>query len=493
MTGGYGHRPAAIRASTLEAQSVIAAIADDTPIALTVAEQRIVGRKTGGNVDDLTAGEARAILNVADGADVTSSNPPQAHAASHISGGDQIATMAGDAGAGGTTGLVPAPAAGDAAKYLKGDGTWATVSAGIAGPGSSTDYAVALWDGAGGATIRGSGLTVTTGTYSAQTWTRLLMTAANDDLVLSPTGTGALYLGPPADGSVTGGNQRGSCAVDLQLSRNGATQIASGAQSVVIGGTKNTASFTNSGCFAGDSNSATNAASATAGGAAVTASGAASFCGGGNTCTASADYSATLGGANNWCNGTHTAILGGDYNDTGANHAACIAGKYGYASALGSVTMGYAAQADHPCSVAFSGNSESLSDAQRGKSQGQLVHIDQRTTNDTPTAMDSAGTELAIPSNHAFTYFGTCTAWNETGTNVTSWAVQGTIKNPGGTPTLLGNTQTLIIDEVGGGGVITLVPTAVAGATDYLRWTVTGIAATNIRWSLALTISRAGT
>jgi len=39
--------------------------------------------------------------------------------------------MVGDSGSGGTKGLVPAPAAGDSAKYLKGDGTWATVTAGV--------------------------------------------------------------------------------------------------------------------------------------------------------------------------------------------------------------------------------------------------------------------------------------------------------------------------------------------------------------------------
>lgn len=41
-----------------------------------------------------------------------------------------VATLVGDSGSGGTKGLVPAPAAGDAAasKYLKADGTWTTVS-----------------------------------------------------------------------------------------------------------------------------------------------------------------------------------------------------------------------------------------------------------------------------------------------------------------------------------------------------------------------------
>lgn len=36
----------------------------------------------------------------------------------------------GDSGSGGTKGLVPAPASGDSTKFLKGDGTWATVSGG---------------------------------------------------------------------------------------------------------------------------------------------------------------------------------------------------------------------------------------------------------------------------------------------------------------------------------------------------------------------------
>jgi hypothetical protein len=52
-----------------------------------------------------------------------------------------LIAMVGDSGSGGTKGLVPAPAAGDAAagKYLKADGTWATVSGGGGGsPGGSS-------------------------------------------------------------------------------------------------------------------------------------------------------------------------------------------------------------------------------------------------------------------------------------------------------------------------------------------------------------------
>lgn len=50
--------------------------------------------------------------------------------------------MVGDSGSGGTKGLVPAPATGDATKFLKGDGTWAVP----AGSGVATDT---IWDAKG--------------------------------------------------------------------------------------------------------------------------------------------------------------------------------------------------------------------------------------------------------------------------------------------------------------------------------------------------------
>ena len=53
--------------STLTAQTVLAAVSSGTPVAITVNENTLVGRK-GGNVTALTAAEIRTILNVAEGA-----------------------------------------------------------------------------------------------------------------------------------------------------------------------------------------------------------------------------------------------------------------------------------------------------------------------------------------------------------------------------------------------------------------------------------------
>ena len=46
-----------------DANTILAATSDNTPAALTVAEQRIVGRITGGNIDDLDGGDLQAILD----------------------------------------------------------------------------------------------------------------------------------------------------------------------------------------------------------------------------------------------------------------------------------------------------------------------------------------------------------------------------------------------------------------------------------------------
>jgi hypothetical protein len=55
-----------------------------------------------------------------------------------------LSNFVGDSGSGGTKGLVPAPIAGDSAKFLKGDGTWATAG----GTSVDTDYTTKTITGA---------------------------------------------------------------------------------------------------------------------------------------------------------------------------------------------------------------------------------------------------------------------------------------------------------------------------------------------------------
>ncbi|MFA5185357.1 MAG: hypothetical protein WC551_02630 [Patescibacteria group bacterium] len=74
-----------------------------------------------------------------------------------------LAAFVGDSGSGGVKGLVPAPTTGDATKYLKGDGTWASPAGtgDVVGPATNTDAKVPQWNGANSKTLK-DGLTLVT-------------------------------------------------------------------------------------------------------------------------------------------------------------------------------------------------------------------------------------------------------------------------------------------------------------------------------------------
>jgi collagen type I/II/III/V/XI/XXIV/XXVII alpha len=75
-----------------------------------------------------TAGQILVVNGTENGMDWDDANN-HAHASSDITSGTldaaRLPDMVGDSGSGGTKGAVPAPASGDADKFLKGDGTWA--------------------------------------------------------------------------------------------------------------------------------------------------------------------------------------------------------------------------------------------------------------------------------------------------------------------------------------------------------------------------------
>jgi len=54
-----------------DAHTILRATADDTPVALTIAEERMLGRLSGGNITGLSTTEIRTLINVEDNADVT--------------------------------------------------------------------------------------------------------------------------------------------------------------------------------------------------------------------------------------------------------------------------------------------------------------------------------------------------------------------------------------------------------------------------------------
>ena len=83
---------------------------------------------------------------------------------------------------------------------------------------------------------------------------------ANIDVAIVPKGDGSFSLSVP-DGTTTGGNKRGVYAVDLQLSRSNADNVAAGRYSFIGGGVQNRIVNSNSwssGIVAGDGNSIDN-------------------------------------------------------------------------------------------------------------------------------------------------------------------------------------------------------------------------------------------
>lgn len=73
-----------------------------------------------------------------------------------------LSVFTGDGGEGGAQGLVPAPQSGDSGKFLRGDGSWSELpeTNNVAGPASSGNGNIVLFDQATGKIIKDSGKTL---------------------------------------------------------------------------------------------------------------------------------------------------------------------------------------------------------------------------------------------------------------------------------------------------------------------------------------------
>jgi Head domain of trimeric autotransporter adhesin len=182
-----------------------------------------------------------------------------------------------------------------------------------------------FYNGTAWAIVGGSSLTNftesinTTVPNNVKTAARLLATgtATDIDAIVSPKGTGAFQL-QTADNTTTGGNKRGTNAVDLQLLRSLNNRVASGYASTVLGGSDNVAS----GGYAIAGGSAANASgnNAIALGDAVTAN-ATSATAIGVSVTASGDYSVAIGRQLS-TNGNAGSFIFGDATNTGTQSTA---------------------------------------------------------------------------------------------------------------------------------------------------------------------------
>lgn len=321
-----------------------------------------------------------------------------------------------------------------------------------------------------------------------------------------------------ADGS--GGNARGTDAVDLQLTRGVATQVASGTQSFIGGGQNNTAGATGSVVVGGDGNSAsTSNRGAIVGGLNNATTGLESFVGGGNSNAASNDQSAICGGNDNAASGGQSFIGGGEQNQATGDASVVSGGEDNIASGQDSTVSGgdeNVASATSSCvgggsdntasgvSSSIPGGQQALADkhGQHSRSAGQFASKGDAqvsefilrigTTDATPTELKldgvTASSRMVIPNNTSWVFRIMLVARRSTGTTSIYEAI-GQIENTAGTVTATAVTVTEVNDGIG----LPATPVAVTAddPNNALIITVTGIVA-NIRWVAAVRVVECG-
>ena len=317
--------------------------------------------------------------------------------------------------------------------------------------------------------------------------------ATNVDVAIVPKGAGAFSL-QVADNAATGGNKRGGYAVDLQLQRNAATQVASAIGSFTAG--RNSTASSTGAVAIGDSNIASNSY-ALAMGISSTASGANAIAigrttsatvgdaviiggynhtvaaiygsilgGASNTINLGGNYSAIVGGNNNTIGfliGNNSTILGGSNNYTGSNsYANIIGGAYGAANSLNSgVTV-------FPAIGLSSGVRQFIT---------TTLYVDTTTATATNLTYDGTNTGIAIPNNSAVYFKGTVIAGVTAKGNTKGWTIEGVLKGTSGT--FVGTpTVTSSYADAGASAWTVALSTTSTGMTI----TVTGAAGVTIRW-----------
>lgn len=262
--------------------------------------------------------------------------------------------------------------------------------------------------------------------------------STNQDLVLSPKGTGAIVAQLP-DSTSTGGNKRGSYAVDLQMSRASAARVASGNYSTAVG-RDNTASGANS--FAA-----------------------------GYLNTASGDTSTTTGNVNT-ASGSISAVIGGDQSTASGYGSWVIGGR--------SVTSANFGQ----------GSWGGIGD---GLSKSSVMSVTGLTSDATPTNLmcdgSGGGNRMVIPNDRMWVFSMLVAGTDPANGQFAGYEIKGVISNIAGTVALVGAITKTVIAEVNAAWDVDVVADDTNNA---LVVVVTGEAARGIRWLAAVTVAELG-
>lgn len=364
----------------------------------------------------------------------------------------------------------------DATKFLDGTGAWSTPAG-----GGLTNFTEAEATTSPNNTVYVDSLTAAGSTTNA-------------DVAIVPKGSGAFMLAIP-DGTATGGNKRGTGAVDLQTSRNYQTRVASGSYSVVLGGQHNTASNNYSiagGYFSNASgsnslaliNGTSSGANSIAIGSNVTASGISAISIGTSANTATSDYAIALGYNNSASNQASVSIgissISSGFRAIALGNANTSSGDYSFAYGSYAHTFGIYGRQSYA-----SGQESTAGDAQSSKF---VLH--ERTTDATATTLTtnssaaSTNNQVILSNNSAYRFKGTIIGKQSGSTNASVWDVDGFIvRGANAAATTLNVSNVTLVQNTPAWGTPTLAADTTNGG---LQVQVTGAASTNIQWTAVI-------
>ncbi|MFZ4542287.1 MAG: hypothetical protein ACOYNL_10950 [Rickettsiales bacterium] len=350
-------------------------------------------------------------------------------------------------------------------------------AAGVSGSTGSVDNAILRADGTGGTILQNSGIVIddaTTSTQNNVAITNQHSGQTNSSLVLTPKGTGALIAGPRPDGTSTGGNARGNYAVDLQLQRSAATQVAGGLNAVILAGLNNTASGSYS--VAGGTTCIASNFACVAIGQYMSATGPAAVSVGGFLGQAQGSYSTVIGGQSNISSGSNSGIFSSDNSTASGSTGVVLGGSNSRASNTNSAAFGVNALSDRRAMQAYSaGQFSAQGDAQRAR----FVLRNKTTTNSAvELSLDGSATRLTIPSGKVLALTINITGISSTGAAVAHYLRQYALKNVSGTTSEVYAPITIGTDNAAG----TSIALSASDAADALVVSVTGTTSTIWRW-----------
>lgn len=339
-------------------------------------------------------------------------------------------------------------------------GTWSTAFPTTYGSSSNllgTDGTNLSWIAQPGITGFASG--ISTSSPNATNNVVYLKPTSAGAVVFAPKGAGGISLRIP-DSTATGGNVRGSYSTDLSLSGSSATDVASGAYSVAVGNS-------------------------------VMAAGAYSVAVG-NGAKTSSDYSVSIGGATIPSSSDYAVVLSGSTVSRSGNmaYSTSINGKSlasgQYSTYLGGVGNGY--DAGTAGSFVYPNAGPVLGSSDTTDSVARVVRLilGVDTSDATPTVMytDAATAtgngyiKILNNSSVAFMLSVVCGV-KSSGGNCGYWVVYGSAKNNSGTITVNCTPGAI----TGSAGFAPTLAVAADNTNGAIQITVTGIAATNIRWA----------